>query len=286
MLYLVACILSSTLIVVTFKTSKHYSCKLFNLIVINYLAATVLGFVTMQATFSSEIIQKGWIWFAMFIGILFIAMFFIIGKSTQLAGITITSVAAKMSMITPILFSLLYFNEQITITKVAGFLLAIISVIFSIFKKGKPKQGYQLLLLPAIIFIGTGFIDSIVKYVQETSIPENETGLFSATVFLIALLASLIISLLNKQGLKGYTHGPTLLFGIFLGVVNFGSLFFLIKALGHGTIDSSVVFAINNISIVSLSAIIGYIIFREKITRLNLVGIILAIVSIGMLTFL
>ena len=69
-------------------------------------------------------------------------------------------------------------------------------------------------------------------------------------------------------------------FGILLGIANYCSMYFLLKALRIDGLDSSSVFAINNVAIVAVSTLIGLILFREKISTKNWIGIILAVISI------
>ncbi len=81
-----------------------------------------------------------------------------------------------------------------------------------------------------------------------------------------------------------------MLLGALLGAVNFGSIYFLVKTLNythpqHGTIDSSVVFEINNIGIVALSVILGMLIFQEKLSRINVAGITVCIIATILLAY-
>jgi multidrug transporter EmrE-like cation transporter len=68
--------------------------------------------------------------------------------------------------------------------------------------------------------------------------------------------------------------------GIALGIPNYFSIYFLIEALRHPTIDSSIVFVINNVSTVLLSTLLGILLFKEHLVRKNKIGIIIAVVSI------
>jgi len=72
----------------------------------------------------------------------------------------------------------------------------------------------------------------------------------------------------------------TLLGGSLLGIVNYGSLYYLIAALNSSGFKSSVVFSMVNIGIVSLSLIFGLFIYKEKISKLNYLGIGLSFIAI------
>ncbi|NQU53695.1 MAG: EamA family transporter [Bacteroidetes bacterium] len=280
MVYLLASILSSSMIYVVFRLAKNYSCNLSTLITINYLTATILGFLLFQPTngnLRNNVIQ--WLPFGILLGVLFIVMFYLIGNSSQKAGIAVTTLANKLSLVFPVLFSLLYFNEKITLLKTTGLITAFIAVFLTVYKKEIKKTNLLFLILPVVIFIGSGITDSVVKFVQAVKINSEEASIFSSLVFLVAFVIGVIISFSQKKTAKLY-HFPTLALGTLLGIVNFGSLYFIINALNKSNLNSSMVFTINNMSIVSLSAILGTFLFHEKLNKINIAGIFLALLSL------
>ncbi len=268
------------MIYVVFRVAKNYNCKLSTLITYNYLSATLLGIVLFKPFNSANLqLTAKWIPFAILLGVLFIIMFYLIGNSSQKAGITVTTLANKLSLVFPVLFSLLYFHEQITTIKYIGLGTAFFAVTLTVYKKEVTKTNLLFIVLPVLIFFGSGLVDSIVKYVQAVKISDEESALYTIVVFFVAFVCGTIISLTNKN--KTFKiKSPTLLLGISLGTANFGSLFFIIRALNHSNIDSSLVFALNNMSVVALTAIVGRLIFQEKLNKINFAGIVLAMMSL------
>ena len=57
----------------------------------------------------------------------------------------------------------------------------------------------------------------------------------------------------------------------------------LMKALDVDSLPSSVIFPVNNIAIVMLSTLGAWLIFREKLSKINVVGIVLAIIAISLI---
>lgn len=271
------------MIYVVFRVAKNYSCNLSPLITINYLTATILGFLLFNSE-GGEVWSNStqWLPFGVLLGIFFIVMFYLIGNSSQKAGITVTTLANKLSLVFPVLFSLLYFNEEITILKTAGLLTAFVAVFLTVYKKEFKKTNLLFIILPIVIFIGSGITDSVIKFVQAVKINSQEVSIFTTFVFLIAFIIGLIISL-SQNKIQKFIHYPTLVLGILLGVVNFGSLYFIINALNKSKLNSSMVFAINNMSIVALCALLGLFIFHEKLNKINIIGILLAILSLYLL---
>ena len=74
--------------------------------------------------------------------------------------------------------------------------------------------------------------------------------------------------------------------GIVLGVINYGTMFFLAKALGSNVLDSSVLFPVNNLCILTVSTIISVVIFKEKLSSKNWIGIGLSLLAIFILGIL
>lgn len=286
MIYLILCIISASGIMVVFKIAGNQKLNTFRIIVINYITASILGFGLSDIP-SGGVIDFQWIPMAIIIGILFIIMFFVIALSTQKAGIAVTSVATKMSVVIPISFSIIYFNEEVNILKISGIILAVIAVFMTSYNKDKAKsRGWIIIALPVIIFIGSGIIDSLIKYTQELRLNDQGTVLFSSVLFLVSAITGIIIGLFRKDLFSRHMLGKTLIAGISLGIVNFGSLYGIIMALESNIFDSSIVFGINNMGIVVLSVLIAMVFFDEKLSKLNMAGIFLSILTVTFLSFL
>jgi multidrug transporter EmrE-like cation transporter len=72
--------------------------------------------------------------------------------------------------------------------------------------------------------------------------------------------------------------------GLVLGVPNYFSIYFIIKALKNG-MESSVVYPINHVGTVLFTSFLGVLIFKEKLIPKNYIGIVVAIVAIVMIAF-
>jgi drug/metabolite transporter (DMT)-like permease len=292
MVYLFLSILSSTSLFVIFKYADRYRIKNFDIIIINYIVASVLGFSI--SSYSSEVFPlyaNPWFPYSVIIGILFVIGFVLIGLSSQKVGIAITTVASKMSVIIPITFSLVYDPyDHFTTMKILGIFLALLAVFLTVYRKRRIDFDPRYLYLPITLFLGMGIIDSIIKLAQFKHIDNGVSTLFSAVLFTIAAITGIVTNLLRGRSFKTIFRPLTLMWGSLLGLGNYGSIYFLILALNHKTdtgvpIDGSVVFGINNIGIVGLSVILGLMVFREKLTYINWMGIVLSFAAIYILSY-
>lgn len=290
MVFLILSILSSTSIYILFKLISHLKIHTFSAIVVNYFTACLAGFFLCNSQqLSFHIFSRPWFPISIVIGVLFIVMFYTIARSTQEAGISVTTVAVKMSVVFPIAFSIWYDAfDVLTTLKLSGIVLAVLSVFLVVFQKGKGRITAKAAILPLILFIGMGMVDTLVKYSQSTYIDIGLAPLFSTAIFASALLTG-IVSLLFNHRMVQLKSVSTWLMGIALGIVNFGSTYFLILALNHVDISTgkqasgSVVFGINNLAIVALSVLAGYLLFKERPSRMNWLGIALSGVAIVLL---
>ena len=292
MTYLLLSMLSSTGIFLIFRLIEKRNVSNFPVIVINYITASSVGFILSGGGGAMSLdFPLPFYVLAAVIGILFIIMFFIVARSSQKAGMAVTTIAGKMSVIFPIAFSIIWDPEDgISLLKATGILVALPGVLFTILKKREKMPDLSLLYLPLILFVGMGVVDSIVKLAQHEYISDHNLSLFTALLFGISAICGILTSLINRNKLNSLFNIRAVFWGILLGLVNFGSIFFLVRTLNfrhpvHGTIDSSVVFGINNIGIVALSVLLGVLLFRERLSRLNIAGILLCILATIILAY-
>lgn len=283
MINILLCILSSALIFILFKLIDKFKAFTFQSIIINYLVAFVLG-LSLSSDWVNlpQVYEKSWFSLSLILGILFIVTFFFIGVSSQKAGISITTVACKMSVIVPVAFSILFYSEVVTSVKLLGLGVALLALLLTIWRKPEKKQEVFIVFLPLILFIGIGVIDTLVKYAQQDYV-KDDVSFFTAVSFGVSLMAGLIAGVIRKNFLKGFRNIPTVIFGAMLGMANFGSVYFMINALNKSGLESSVVFGLNNIGIVTISVFIGLIFFKEKLKIINWIGILLSIIAIWLL---
>lgn len=289
--YLILCILSSTGIFIIFKFLDRKNISPYPVIVINYLVASLLGFLINRDDLSMHaIISAPWLPISFLIGVLFIVMFFIIARSSQAAGISITTVASKMSVVFPVIFSMLIDDsDKLTIFKLAAIITALLGVLLTVYTPVSNRDILKKISLPLILFVGMGIVDSLVKYAQHSHVENADRALFSAVLFAIAFLTGVIVLPFKGDQIVHFKKGLTWSWGLALGIVNFGSIYLMVSALNFigkdgSSTDSSIIFGLNNIGIVSLSVLAGIIIFSEKLRPINWIGIIISMMAIILFT--
>ncbi len=285
MIYLLLCIFSSTAIIILFKYFDQLKINTFNAIIINYITASLIGLIiSFNSLKSINIFIQPWLPVAILIGVLFVVMFNVIAITTQKAGISVSSVASKMSVIVPMLFSILYYHEQINNYKIAGMVLSVIAVVSTAIRKNIYFENRKYLFLPFILFIGMGLVDSLVKFSQHEYLRDQNLPVFTTLLFTISAIAGIIVRLFKKSLRNSPVNLKTVVAGMLLGIANFGTFYFLVHALNSNFVDSSVIFGLNSVGIVLLSVFLAIILFKEKLTFINWTGIVLSIITIFVLT--
>ena len=284
MIFLLLSILFSTGLFVIFKYFGIYKIDVLKAIFVNYIVAFSMGFFFAERQIPfSEIYLQPWFSGALFLGELFVSIFFVMAMTAQKNGVSVTSIAGKMSVVVPVVFGIILYNESVTFLKIVGIMMALIAVYLSSVKEEKSEKNGTL-LFPVLLFIGSGTIDTLLKYIQENYVAAEDVSIFSGSLFGIAGVFAfliLVIKTIKKRESFGYKN---IIAGIILGVPNYYSIIFLIKALQNKDFESSTLFTINNVAIVVVSTLVGLFFFKEKFSIKNKIGVAMAILGIIIVT--
>jgi len=280
-IYLVLSILISSLLFVIFKLFDVFKINTLQAIVINYVIALSFGLATSTSSLSVvEIPKQPWFLGAFCLGFLFISVFNVMGITAQKNGLTVASVAGKMSVVIPVVFGIFIYNESVSFFKIAGILMALIAVYLSSAKSDTAPVKFKNLIFPLLLFVGSGFIDAGLKYVESKSVSDEAVPMFLATIFGCAFVLGFFVVVTQMINGKFHFHFKNILGGIALGIPNYYSMEFLIKALQTGGMESSTLFTINNVSIVIFTTVFALVFFKEKLIKKNWIGLGLAVISI------
>lgn len=286
MQYLILSILSSSSLMIIFKYFDKLRIHTFDAIVINYLVAGALSlFLDTSGIPFEETPSQPWFWNAVIIGILFISLFNVIAVSTQKIGVSVTTVANKMSLIIPVIFTVIVLGDTINFIKITGILLAFVAVYFTTKTENRQDIDKRFAMFPLIVFIASGFIDTFFKYNETYTLGDRGLQPFLSWIFITSLIAGVLTLIYRYIKIRQLPQSRAIIGGIALGIPNYFSVYFLLKSLSIKSLQSSVVFPVNNMSIVAVSALAGIFLFREKITTINKIGISLCIISIALIAF-
>lgn len=285
MLLLLLCICCNVALAILFKYFDRYGVNNMWAIVINYIVCVIVASIVLgELSIPLDFVHRSWFGYAIALSVLFITGFNILALSFQRAGVALTAIIQKMSLVIPSAYAIILYDEQLHMAKLVGIFLALLAIILSNFPFGKDSKGSsslrtEVLVLPLLTFLISGIIEIILFEAGTAAGGDINMIPFVATSFAMAGILGLIYKLIDMM--KG-GDGPTYreaVGGIVLGVPNFLTIYLLVYLVQHGW-QGSVLFPLNNIGILILSAAVGIILFQEKLNRYRTLGLLLALVAI------
>jgi hypothetical protein len=282
MVYILLCILMNVLIYVNFKMFGHFKINPVQAIIFNYFFCVVAGlfFTGGIAGFSGAGIE--WIIIAIVLGVIFIVNFNLISRTTERYGISVSSIATKLSLIIPVLVSFFLLRTQFKefdFFNYVGILIALPAMLLGSIKK-QEKTLHKVrklgLALPFLTFFLSGTIDTTINVTNFYFLgPATETA-FIVVVFACSALIGTVYLIYKRE--KVYVKNVVA--GVTLGIPNYLALYFLIRSLSAFDNDGSLVYPSVNIGIIVFASFLSWAFFQDKLSMKNKTGILLAIVSI------
>jgi drug/metabolite transporter (DMT)-like permease len=294
MLYLVGSIILTSYLTLAFKVLQKLNINPFQAIVFNYCACVVTGsIVNNDFPIHPSTFHETWFRWALLMGCMLVSIFTLLAITTQKAGVAVASVANKLSLIIPFIFSIYLYNEHATSLKLIGIVTALIAVILTCWPSGSFYNGNEtakntsllLFILPAFLFLSSGLLDTTIKYVEQNFLNEENKNAYLITSFAVAATIGLILLVFFVITKRQQFSYKSIIAGICIGVPNYFSLWCLVKVLKGNTGNSSAIIPINNMGIVLFSAIVAWILFKEKLSLINWMGILLSIAAIALIAF-
>jgi drug/metabolite transporter (DMT)-like permease len=299
MFYLTGSIILTSYLTLSFKVVEKLSINIFQAIVFNYISCVITGSLW-NGRFPISAGSPGEPWFkwAILMGASFIIIFNMIGITAQRISVAVASVANKLSLVIPFLFSLYLYHEKAGWLKVSGLILALVAVLLTCWpfirtdaagaaRSGKHEGLARILIpfLPVLLFISSGLLDTMVKYVEAHFLKEANKNDYLISAFLAAALIGSLILVLGVISRRQKFDPRSMIAGLCIGVPNYFSIWCLLNVLQQYAGNSSAIIPINNMGIVLFSSVMAVLLFKEHLSVLNWTGIILSLGAIALIAF-
>lgn len=283
-------VLCTAWIMVGLRELQRWNIPLLQGITVNYFVAAGFGLVNSPQAVNNMLAEPGALSLAMYLGVMFITMFFLMGVVAQRVGVAYMMVFTKMSLVIPTLVAWLYYGDEMTALKGAGILVALGSVFLVSYRPGEPirlsngggkRAAWLSALLLIFVFLGNGGNDVGFKIFNEAF--SQSISSIDFTVIIFALSAIIGTVILTVQFIRGKVKfvPRAILGGIIIGIPNYFSLKYLIKSLEF--FPGTEFFPINNIALLLLTGIVGVTLYKEKLNKWNIMGFLLALVAVVLL---
>lgn len=283
MTFLIFAVLCSVAVSIFLKIARKNQIQISQAIAVNYIVATLMTWFVLQPNIKSvtEYAATAPIFIAL--GVLLPVVFVIMSRAVERAGIVKSDAAQRLSLFIPIVWALAFFGEVLTPARGLGVVLAFVALLCLLYKPSIQKfssntKGVAASLMG--VWLGYGVIDILFKQLAKLDKTAFSGNLLVAFILAGVLMWAYLLVKRTDWRLK------SMLAGIVLGVLNFGNILFYVRAHQVFKDNPTLVFAGMNMGVIALGTLVGARAFREKISRVNALGVALAMASIFCLFYL
>ncbi|MFC6276271.1 DMT family transporter [Psittacicella hinzii] len=287
MLYLLFSVCASVTVSILLKLVRNTNISLPQIIFWNYPVAALLAYFIAgsgQIDFQVYLANNSWILLAL-LGILFPSVFIFMGKAAQNVGIVKADIAQRLSLIFGVSAAFLLFNDVFTPVKGAAIVISFLAI-FCLMDKGKAHsyrglsldlhrqqyaQSRYTWLWILLVWVGYGVIDILLKYMAVKNFINTLVA-----IFIVAAILMFIYLLFSRARF----NLASLITGAILGCLNFTNIYFYLQAHRAMANQTALVMTTMNLGVVVLATILGTMFLRERVSKVNILGILLAIVAI------
>ena len=299
MIWLALAVACSLSIAVLFKGAERRDLDRTALLTTNYAAAAALA-LALQGVGPVGAVPAGLVALGVGQGVLFIAGFWLFALAIRQAGMGLAAGVMRLSVVVPFVASWAVWGEAPNGPGLAG--LALAGAAFFLVARpaaeppGKPgppaeagpsradagaASGPGAAVVLGLLFLAGGAVDVNMKVFQEAFAGAVPISTFLLFVFGVAFAVGAAAVAWAGARTGRWPRGEVLAWGAVLGLVNYGSAEFLLRALDE--LPGPVAFPANSVAIVFGAAIIGRFVWGERLSRANVAGLALAGVALVLL---
>jgi drug/metabolite transporter (DMT)-like permease len=296
MIFLLFAIICSAAIPVLFKAFGRWNLNIQLVVPANYLACAVCG-----ALFSGQLYwhtpQAGGLMLALTVvqGGLLAGNLFLLAHVSQTVSVALAAFASRVSVAIPTAAAFFLFNDQLTGMKGLGIGLAVVALYLVTVSTGPTvsavsntaqTQASRSRALLVIVFFTFGLHFLFFKYVQQTYLTAETHHLYLGQSFLCAFflsLAALFFAPTQTESRKEQPRAKSIGWGMLLGLSNYIAVYLFMRALSMPGWESSAVFPAFSFGVVLLSSVAAAILFVERLSRVQLIGLAVGLVSVVLL---
>lgn len=273
MLFLILAIFSSAMVAIMMRLAQPRVSNSTGLLAANYIVCTLTALFLSIPEFPSVSLQTLGFPAGMgaINGFIYLAGFALMQYNTRHNGVVLSSVFMKLGILVSMVLSVVWFKEMPTAVQVFGFVLAVAAILIINYEKGTTMGSNSWTL---ILMLFTGGMGDTMSKVYDTYGDSGLQNLFLTVTFLSALILCLVM--MAKKGEKlGLRE---LGFGVLLGIPNFLSSLFLLKALA--VIPAVIAFPVFNVAVILVVTAAGLLLFREKLSKNQMLGCIFICIAL------
>ena len=276
MIYLILAIISSALVSIIMRLSEKHVSGNVGMLAVNYLMCiTIAGIGSGFGNLFPQVDGFGFtLGLGLFNGLLYLAGFVLLQVNVKRNGVVMSSTFMKLGVLVSMVVSIGFFGEKPEVFQVIGFLLAVAAIILINFEKEQTTMGFKAGLILLLLAGGGG--DAMSKVFEVLGNPELSEQ------FLLYTFGSALILCIALMVYKKEKPGKLeLLFGLLIGVPNFYSAKFLLKALG--SVPAVITYPTYSIATIVVVSLTGVLFFKEKVGKRQKIAMGIIFVALALL---
>ncbi|AZY48358.1 membrane protein [Bordetella avium] len=275
LLFLPFSVLCSVGLAVFLKLARRQGIDARQAILTNYAVASALCLLLLQPDLNR--LPQGSLLLALGgLGVLLPLIFMALAQSVRAAGIVRTDAAQRLSLFIALGAAFVLFGEVFTARKLAGIALAC-AALFCLLRKPAHDGGERgAWLWPLVVWVGYGLIDVLFKVMAR-----GGAGFPAALLGAFVLAGLLMLAYLLWRGAAW--RARDLAAGVLLGLINFGNIYSYIRAHQSLPDQPALVFASMNMGVIAVGTAAGALLFSEKLSALNGLGLALALAAVAVM---
>lgn len=266
----------SVAVSVLLKLARRYQLDVVQAITMNYAVAAGLCWFLLSPEPTSLLQPSTPWWILLSLGVLLPSVFLAMAGAVRHAGIVLSDAAQRLSLFIPLIAAFTLFDEAVSSSKLIGIAIGMAALVCLLLRPraaGPQADGYKGLALLLCVWLGYGTIDILFKQLAKSG------AAFSSSLLLAFSLAGVVI-LIYLASKRTAWNQRSLAAGLLLGLLNFGNIYFYIRAHQVFSDNPTLVFSAMNIGVISVGTLIGAGLFKEKLSWINALGVLLAIMAI------
>ena len=245
----------------------------FPAVAINYLVAAAFSAVALAIMWSRIEWPRHWpaAGLGAVCGVLYFLHLLIVLASYRLAGVGVTWAFAALGIVIPVFLSWFAWGEKMSNFQWAAMAMLPVAVVLLRPTSG-PHRKLTLKgdLILVLVFVMAGAIGTLHK-AMEHHVGKDAIPVYQFVLFAVAAATS-----------AGYVHfkrrrydRPTVALGSAMGLSNALATLFIL--LGLAAMPATVFYPISSSLVIALSVIVSYLLWRERVTARQVLGLLLAV---------
>ena len=250
---------------------------------INYIVAAA-AILPVFLMFNPRPISIGAVWTGGSMGAIYFIAFFFAFYSIKKVGASSTTVVSVLSILLPIGFTAVYWNESPNLIQTVGIGLALLALTLigaqtnRSFDEHKTVPAWVVPTVLFVFFLLCGCSRLSQEAFKHVSHPSHRSA-FILSAFAIAAIPSVVV-LIRGRRVPRLTE---LVFGVLMGLSNILQTYFILMALHH--FAGFIVFPVTSAGSIVLTTLVATGLMGEQLNRRTYLGITVSVVALFLLNW-